>query len=346
MKFAEYIKERWKTALLLFVAVMTIEIFLLLYDADIFIRLYLVLVIAAAFLLGNFCEYYSKREFYRDINGKLEQLDEKYLIVEMIKPAEFVEGRILEEILQETNKSMVENVNRYKHIQQEYKDYIELWIHEIKLPIATCKMVIKNNQSEVTHSIEEEIDEIENFTEQALFYARSSHANKDYCVTRCRVRELVNEAIKKNQQTLINDRIRIVTEDIDQTVYTDSKWLVFILNQIIQNSIKYRKQQQAEICFSAEEKSNRVVLTVADNGIGIRTGEVSRVFDKGFTGSNGRSGRKSTGIGLYLCKKLCSKLGLGIELASTENEGTEVKIIFPKNSFSDTTLQNRNHIVS
>lgn len=333
MEFAEYMRERWKTALLLLMAVATIEIFLLLYNVGVFIRLYIVLIIAAAFLLGNFCEYYSKREFYRDIQGKLEQLHEKYLIVEMIKPAEFAEGRILEEILQETNKSMLENVNAYKYIQQEYKDYIELWIHEIKLPIATCKMVIENNKNEVTKSIEEEIDEIESFTEQALFYARSSHANKDYCVTQCRVKDLVNESIKRNKQTLINDRIKIVMGDTDQTVYTDSKWLVFILNQIVQNSIKYRKQQGAEICFAAEEKKNRVVLTVRDNGIGIRQGEVSRVFDKGFTGSNGRTGRKSTGIGLYLCKKLCSKLGLGIELTSTENEGTEVKIIFPKNSY-------------
>ncbi|MDE6625897.1 MAG: sensor histidine kinase [Lachnospiraceae bacterium] len=335
MKFIEYIKERWKTLLLLLLAVATIEIFLLLYHIDVFVRLYIVLIIVAAFLLGNFLEYYSKREFYSNILGKLEQLHEKYLIVEMIKPAEFVEGRILEEILQETNKSMLENVNAYRYIQQEYKDYIELWIHEIKLPIATCKMVIENNKNEVTKSIEEEIDEIEGFTEQALFYARSSHANKDYCVTQCRVKELVNETVKRNKQTLINDRIKIEIGDIDQTVYTDSKWLVFILNQIVQNSIKYRKPQGAEICFGAEEKQNRVVLTIRDNGIGIRQGETARVFDKGFTGSNGRTGRKSTGIGLYLCKKLCDKLGLGIGLTSTENEGTEVKIIFPKNSFSN-----------
>lgn len=333
MRFSEYMKERWKTALLLLAAVATIEIFLLLYNVGIFMHLYVLVIIAAAFLLGNGWEYCVRKEFYSDIYAKLEPLQEKYLIVEMLKPVEFLEGRILKDILQETNKAMLENVNAYKYIQQEYKDYIELWIHEIKLPIATCKMVIENNKNEVTRSIEEEIDEIENFTEQALFYARSSHANKDYCVTKCKIRELVNETIKRNKQVLINDRIKIVVGDTDQIVYTDSKWLVFILNQIVQNSVKYKKQQGAEICFEAEERKNSVALTIRDNGIGIRQGEVSRVFDKGFTGSNGRIGKKSTGIGLYLCQKLCNKLGLGIELSSTEGEGTDVRIIFPKSSY-------------
>lgn len=335
MKFTRYMKDRWKTILLLLAGVGTVEIFLLLYHISIFLHIYILLVVLTAFFLGSFLEYQSKKSFYEDALFKLSRLEEKYLIVEMLKPAETMEEQLLEEILQETNKSMLEMVNEYKYIQEEYKDYIELWIHEIKLPIATSKMIIENNKNDVTKSIDEEINEIEDFTEQALFYARSNHANKDYCVTECKVKDIVNESVKRNKQTLINQKIAIQIQNTDQTIYTDPKWCSFILNQIIQNSIKYRKETGAEICFTAEEKKDSVVLSIRDNGIGIRQGEVTRVFDKGFTGSNGRIGKKSTGIGLYLCKKLCDKLGLGIELSAEENVGTEVRIVFPRNSYSD-----------
>lgn len=335
MKFARYMQDRWKTIILLLFGVVTIEIFLLLYHVSVFLHIYILFAVFAAFLLGSYLEYQSKKSFYEDILGKLNQLEEKYLIVEMLNPADTMEEQLLDGILQETNKAMLEKVNEYKYIQEEYKDYIELWIHEIKLPIATSKMIIENNKNDVTMSIDEEINEIEGYTEQALFYARSNHANKDYCVTECKVKDIVNESVKRNKQTLINKKIAIQIENADQTIYTDPKWVSFILNQIIQNSIKYRKETGAEICFTAEEKKDSVVLSIRDNGIGIRQGEVTRVFDKGFTGSNGRIGKKSTGIGLYLCKKLCDKLGLGIELSAEENVGTEVRIVFPRNSYSD-----------
>lgn len=335
MKFARYMQDRWKTIILLLFGVVTIEIFLLLYHVSVFLHIYILFAVFAVFMLGSFLEYQSKKSFYEDILGKLNQLEEKYLIVEMLNPADTMEEQLLDGILQETNKAMLEKVNEYKYIQEEYKDYIELWIHEIKLPIATSKMIIENNKNDVTMSIDEEINEIEGYTEQALFYARSNHANKDYCVTECKVKDIVNESVKRNKQTLINKKIAIQIENADQTIYTDPKWVSFILNQIIQNSIKYSKETGAEICFTAEEKKDSVVLSIRDNGIGIRQGEVARVFDKGFTGSNGRIGKKSTGIGLYLCKKLCDKLGLGIELSAEENVGTEVRIVFPRNSYSD-----------
>lgn len=335
MKFTRYMQDRWKTIILLLFGIVTIEIFLLLYHVSIFLHIYILFVVFAAFLLGSFLEYQSKKSYYEDTLGKLSQLEEKYLIVEMLNPADTMEEQLLDGILQETNKAMLEKVNEYKYIQEEYKDYIELWIHEIKLPIATAKMIIENNKNDVTTSIDEEINEIEGYTEQALFYARSNHANKDYCVTECKVKDIVNESVKRNKQTLINKKIGIQIVNADQTIYTDPKWCSFILNQIIQNSIKYRKEAGAEICFTVEEKKDSVVLSIRDNGLGIRPGEVARVFDKGFTGSNGRIGKKSTGIGLYLCKKLCDKLGLGMELRAEENVGTEVRLVFPRNSYSD-----------
>ncbi len=280
-------------------------------------------------------EFLNKKTYYNNIYHLLNELDEKYLITEVINNSNFIEGKILKDFLNETNKSMIENVNKYKYLTEDYKEYIEMWIHEIKMPIATSKMIIENNKNEVTKSIDEELDKIENYIEQALYYARSNTAEKDYYIKRIILEEVINEVIRKNKKNLISEKILVNMHDLDLEVNTDSKWVLFILNQIIQNSIKYRKKdEEAKIEIFAKHGKENVVLCIKDNGIGIKKEELQRVFDKGFTGINGRtSNKKSTGIGLYLCKKLCDKLGIGIDIASNENEGTEVKLIFPNSSY-------------
>jgi len=248
---------------------------------------------------------------------------------------EIINGKIVKEILEQTNKSMLENVNRYKYITQDYKEYIELWIHEIKLPIATSKLIIENNKTVATKSISEELDKVEDYIEQALFYARSNTVEKDYYIKKSLLKDMVNESIKKNKNILIQEKVSLNLHDLDLNVHTDSKWLVFILNQLIQNSVKYKKQQEnLKIEIYAKQGKENVILYVRDNGIGIKKGEITRVFEKGFTGTNGRMlNKKSTGIGLYLCKKLCNKLGMAIELNSVQGEGTEVRLVFPKGSY-------------
>ena len=257
----------------------------------------------------------------------------------MLEVPAFIEECILQTILHETDKAMIEKINQYKYVQEEYKDYIELWIHEVKLPIATSKMIIENNPNSITLSIDEELSEIENYIEQALYYARSEIANNDYYIKKCNLKDIVNEVIKKNKKNLITKKIKIETNNIEKIIYTDQKWTQFILNQIIQNSIKYKKETDSVIICKAEEKKENVILKIIDNGIGIKEAELPKVFDKGFTGTNGRIEKKSTGIGLFLCKKLCTKLGMGIEINSIENKETEVKIIFPKNSFTEINIE-------
>ena len=199
------------------------------------------------------------------------------------------------------------------------------------------KMIIENNKNEITKSIEEELDKVENYIEQALFYARSNTVEKDYYIKTAILKEIVNESIKKNKKQLMNEKISLDLHDLDIEVKTDNKWIVFILNQIVQNSIKYRKQDSTlEIEIYAQQGKNNNILYIKDNGIGIKKGEITRVFEKGFTGTNGRlSNKKSTGIGLYLCKKLCEKIGIAIELNSVQNEGTEIRIVFPNDSHID-----------
>lgn len=198
-------------------------------------------------------------------------------------------------------------------------------------------MIIENNKNDVTKSIDEELDRVENYIEQALFYARSSTVEKDYYIKKVQLRDIANECIKKNKSMLIHEKIQVNIHDVDMEVNTDSKWTLFILNQIIQNSVKYRKHDiNLEIEMFAKVNKENVVLYIRDNGIGIKKGEITRVFEKGFTGTNGRLlNKKSTGIGLYLCKNLCNKLGITIELNSVQDEGTEVRLVFPKNSYME-----------
>lgn len=335
MRFKDFIKEKLLIITLLFFGIVTIEIFLLAYQVDSFIKIYIPIIILGLYFIAVLYEYFKKKNFYNKLQKILEELDEKYLITEIIENPNFIDGKILKNILEQINKSMLENVNTYKYLTEDYKEYIELWIHEIKLPIAASKMVIENNKNTVTKSIDEELDKIENYTEQALFYARSNTVEKDYYIRKCYLKDIVNESIKKNKSILIQEKITMNIHDLNIEVHTDSKWIVFILNQIIQNSVKYKKQEgTTEIELYAKQGKDNVILHIKDNGIGIKRSEISRIFEKGFTGTNGRlQNKKSTGIGLYLCKKLCDKLGIAIEVESDENKGTEIKLVFPQDSY-------------
>lgn len=298
MKFKDFLKDKIWSLMLMIFSVITVVILVMFYNISIYIKIYIIVAPIVAYTIGIIIEFYRKKTFYDTLKENMEQLEQKYLISEIIKEPSFSEGKILKAVIQDTGKSMLENVNKYKYIQQDYKDYIELWIHEVKLPIATSKLIIENNKNEVTKNIEEELDQIENYVEQALYYARSSTVEKDYYINKCILKDIVNTAILKNKSNLILNKINIELENLDLQVYTDSKWCIFILNQIIQNSIKYKKDGNSILQINAKENKENVVLNIKDNGIGIKQEEVEKVFEKGFTGTNGRiDGKKSTGMG-------------------------------------------------
>ena len=333
MLFKDFIKEKITYIIFIVLTIAMIEILLMPFQINNWIKVYIAVIPFILLSIAIFIEFKSKRTFYNNLKEKIQELDNKYLISEIIETPNFIEGKVLKEVMQDAGKSMLENVNEYKYLQEDYKEYIELWIHEIKLPIAASKMIIENNKNKATKSIEEEIDKIENYTEQALFYARSNTVEKDYIISKASLQEIVNSVIIKNKSLLISNKININLHDLEKEVYIDSKWVIFILSQIIQNAIKYSKKEDKMIEIYSEEKKENVILYIKDNGIGIKKGEITRVFEKGFTGENGRIiGKKSTGIGLYLCKKLCQKLRIGIELNSEKDIGTEVRIVFPKDS--------------
>lgn len=275
-------------------------------------------------------EYIKYKKYFDNIENVLKSLDKKYLLPEVIEEPNSIIGEEVNDILKEISRDMHEQVKYYRNMQEEYREYIEMWVHEIKTPIASSKLLIENNYNDLTRKIDIQIDRIENFVEQVLYYSRSDEVGKDYIIKKVELLPLVKNVIRKNQRDFISKRIRLQLGELNEVVYSDSKWIEFILNQILINSIKYSKGKDDKIQIESKEISNTVVLTIEDEGVGIIERDLDRVFEKGFTGENGRKFGKSTGIGLYLCKKLCNKLGLGLEIQSKVNVGTKISIIFPK----------------
>ncbi|WP_406541867.1 sensor histidine kinase [Clostridium ljungdahlii] len=280
-------------------------------------------------------EFIKYKNYYDEIDSILEKLDKKYLLPEVIKEANFIEGEKLNSILKVVSRNMHENVKYYKDMQADYREYIETWVHEIKMPIASTKLILENNQNEVTNKIDFQMDRIEGFVEQVLYYSRSNNVSKDYIIKQINLDNAVRNAVKRNYRDFIHKKIKLDIKDIDEIVYTDGKWVEFIINQIIGNSIKYLSNKEPMIIIYSAKKANLVMLTIEDNGVGIVDRDINRVFEKGFTGENGRKFSKSTGMGLYLCEKLCSKLGLKISINSDINKGTKVTLIFPLSDMID-----------
>ena len=276
-------------------------------------------------------DYLRKRKYYNSLLKKLDELDKKYFIADVASEGDFLEGEILFEIIEQATKSMKDDISEAIRNSTDYKEYLELWVHEIKTPIAICKLIIENNENEITESIGDEVSKVENYIEQVLFYARSNAVEKDYLIKEINLKDSINSVIRRNANILIEKKIKIDIKGLDKLVYCDSKWIEFILGQIVSNSIKYMDKKESVLNIYGENIEKDVLLKICDNGIGMDEKCVIKAFEKGYTGENGRRFGKSTGMGLYLCKKLCDKLGLGISIRSIENEGTEISILFPIN---------------
>ena len=335
MRYGIYVRERFGQLLLVSGVLATVEIFLLTVRASLGVSIYTALCFYGAYVFISWQEFRRKRLYFQSITESLKALDKKYLLPEMLGYPVNQEERLLKEILEDLGKSMADHVSYYKNAEKEYKEYIELWIHEVKTPIAAGKLMVENHGTEDAKGLVEELERIESYTEQALFYARSAHVEKDYLIRPVNFRELVTQAVKRSKRTLIAKRASIEMEGLDAVVYSDEKWLAFILNQILSNSVKYSDKESLKLSFTANVGQEQISLVIRDNGRGIRSSDLDRVFEKGFTGSLGRKSGQATGLGLYLCKKLCGRLGHGIEIASTEGEGCEVRLIFPRGSYGE-----------
>lgn len=311
--------------IILFIIISSIMFFSEISGVEVFLIGCIWFLPCGAYIILDYIRYYR---YINNLHVHMANLERKYLLPEVIDEGDSLIAQEINQVLKEVGRDMHENVNLYKNQQQEYKEYIEMWIHEIKTPIASARLLIENNQNEITRKVDTQLDRIENFVEQVLYYARSEDISKDYVIREVEIREIVNNVVKRNYRDFISKRILLKAENIEGKILCDSKWCEFILNQIITNSIKYSKRSSGEIEIYTKIIGDIISLSIKDNGVGISEVDIDRVFEKGYTGNNGRIFGKSTGIGLYLSKKLCKKLGIGIKLTSENGKGTTVTLYF------------------
>lgn len=206
---------------------------------------------------------------------------------------------------------------------QDMMDYYTMWAHQIKTPISAMRLLLQAKPSECGEELLEQLFKIEQYVEMVLQYMRMENTGSDLMIRQYSLDRIVRQAVHKYAKSFIRKKIRLQYSVLNCNVITDEKWLVFVVEQIISNALKYTKTGEISIYMDPEKEKH---LVIQDTGIGIEAEDLPRIFEKGFTGYNGRTDKKSTGIGLYLCKTTLKKLSHTIEVESEVGKGTKVKI--------------------
>lgn len=327
MKLSTYLKDKLYAFLIFIIYIIILILFLIALKLSSSIIIFITVFSIVIFFVILFFDYFRKRKFYSELLDKLNTLDKKYLLIEMLLEPNFLEGKILYDVLDEVNKNEHDLISKLKNKQEDFKEYIELWIHEVKLPLASLTLINRKDKNTLR-----ELKRIEDDVEQILYYVRCENANNDYLIKEWNLDTIIKNVALRNKDDLLALDIDFKVDNCNLRVLTDSKWLEFIINQIVSNSIKYKKDKDSIIEITGEDFDDYVTITIYDNGKGISKSDLPRVFNKTFTGVNGR-GTKATGMGLYLCRELCEKLGHKIEIDSKVNEYTKVIIKIYKKDF-------------
>ena len=274
-----------------------------------------------ASLIASFLDFVNYKESYK----KLKFLEENILndLDALPKSLDIridYYHKIIEKLYEELEKLAQEN--RQKNT--DMVDYYSMWVHQIKTPIAAMNFLLDNEEVD-QKILQQELFKIERYVEMVLTYIRLDSISSDYVITKINLDEVVKDSVKKYATIFINKKIKLNYVSHETMVISDKKWLSFAFEQILGNSVKYSGAGGEITIETCENK-----LIIEDNGIGIKEEDLPRIFEKGFTGFNGRYEKKSSGLGLYLCKKTLDKLGHHIEISSKVGEGTRIEITFPK----------------
>lgn len=338
MRLKSYLLDRIFAWVCLAAAVLFSSLLLWLADVQGILILFAEGIFLGTALAVSAWDFLRRRGFYRRLLLLSDQLEEKTLLAEIAEEPQFLDGQILMEILHRNSKYENDRIAGMERQNREYREYLDSWVHEIKTPITSAGLMIENDKNRTTLRIGDELGKIDALVEQVLYYARSTEAEKDFKVEKTTLREIAALALKAYSRPLIQSGAKIHMEELDIPVNADVKSCSFVAGQIISNAVKYRKPgteeklQEFHLTFSGRQEKNEVLLMIRDNGIGIPQADISRIFDKGFTGENGRKYTKSTGIGLYLCRKLCGQMNIRITAESVPGEGTEITLGFPAES--------------
>ena len=317
MSMGKYLKQRRKWLLLLACCVLVFAVSFLLYHLPLAAVLY-PSVLCAALVLGWFLADYRKQ---REKKKRLTHL--AALPDDLTERLEEAPGS-LEEAYETIIRNLSQREQDFRREQQRREadraDYYTTWVHQIKTPIASMYLSLENEDSPLSRSLGEELQRIEQYVQMVLTYQRLDSVDTDYVFRECPVDPLVKGALRKFAAQFIRKGIRLDYTPTQKSVVTDEKWLSFVVEQLLSNALKYTPQGTVSIYLEAD------CLCIRDTGIGIAPEDLPRIFERGYTGCNGRSDKKASGLGLYLCRRICNNLGHALTAESTPGVGTLMKL--------------------
>ncbi len=329
MNIKEFLKEKLSNFIYSAVLFLIINIYLFSLNSikNLSDLIYLDILIITIFIGFTILDYRKMKDRYSSIMELIE--DEKDIDSYCIDD-NFLEGKIINYIIDYKDKKLENETKECENQLKDMEEYISRWVHEIKLPLSAMKIILDRDSDDMISSIENELEKMNFLVNSVMYGSRATASAEDIFIKEENLKDIVRTAVKSNSFFLIKNNISPKLGDLDFKVYSDKKWITYVLGQLINNSIKYSKENGV-IEFSAEDKGEFIELKIRDNGIGINEEDLERVFNKGFTGSNGRNSvYKSTGMGLYFSKKIIDKLNHSIEVESVKDKYTLFRIRFYK----------------
>ena len=314
---ASYLKQYIKVILLLATFIIVFCIVFSLYDLELDAVLYAAILcafIGIIFICINFINYYKK-------HMKLYKLQKEIsLSVDNLPTPKNLIEEDYTNLIANINKDYKDYISKSDIAKTDMLDYYTMWVHQIKTPISAMKLLIQTSDSEISGDLSSELFKIEQYVEMVLSYIRLDSSENDFVIKEYDLDDIIRQAIRKYAPLFIRKKIALDFQNTNCKVLTDEKWLVFVIEQLLSNAIKYTNKGKISIYLLEDKK-----LVIEDTGIGIAEEDIPRIFEKGFTGYNGRTDKKATGLGLYLCKKIMTKLSHGISIES--EVGVKTKVI-------------------
>ena len=316
--FFAYLKQRGRLLLALVLFCLIFVVSFALYHLPVAAVLYpagICLVVAMAFSAYDFQKVCRKHRRLKELQKNLTGLIESFPAAAGIEEADY--QRIIELLYR--HQTELEALR--EEWVRDMTDYYTVWAHQIKTPISSMRLHLQNEDTSLSRQLMNDLNRIEQYVEMVLVFLRLDSESSDYVIAEYDLDAIVKAAVRKFSGEFIGRRLKLEYEPLNTTVLTDEKWLSFVVEQVLSNALKYTREGKISICLE-EPKT----LCIRDTGIGIASEDLPRIFEKGYTGYNGRCDKRASGLGLYLCRRICRNLNHRILASSVPDQGTEIRI--------------------
>ena len=315
--FKGYLKERWKRLLMLLLFACIFAFSFWVYRLPVRAVMYpcaLCLLFGAVFVVYDMTKAYRRHKFFEELHRRNTEL------ISALPEPEGIVDSDYQQLISVLKEKIAEITAQTDSRIRDTVDYYTVWAHQIKTPIAAMRLTLQKEDVPEARRLASELSRIEQYVEMVLVFVRLGSDYSDYVFARQDIDEIIRSSVKKFASEFIDRRIRLEYDSVDIQAVTDEKWFAFVVEQLLSNALKYTREGSIKIYSEGK------VLCIKDTGIGIAPEDLPRVFDKGYTGCNGRTDRRASGLGLYLCRRICQNLGIDISISSTVGEGTTVRL--------------------